>query len=105
MPQPSWPQRRADALVELANQFAIHREAALAHHGGDRPHVVVSIDYDDLLSDCHAAGLADGTILTPGQLRQVACDAGILPIILGGLELLDVGRGRRLVTPDIRHAS
>ena len=101
--QPSWPQRRADALVELARRVAVHREAP--RHGGDRPHVVVLIDYEDLLSDCHAAGLADGTMLTPGQLRQFACDAGILPIILGGPSgALDVGREQRLVTPDIRHA-
>ena len=101
--QPSWPQRRADALVELARRVAIHREAP--RHGGDRPHVVVLIDYDDLLGDCHAAGLADGTMLTAGQLRQYACDAGILPIILDGPSgVLDVGREQRLVTPDIRHA-
>jgi uncharacterized protein DUF222 len=27
VPQPSWPQRRADALVELARRIAIHRDA------------------------------------------------------------------------------
>ena len=44
-------------------------------------------------------------MLTAGQLRQFACDAGILPIILGGPSgALDVGREQRLVTPDIRHA-
>ena len=101
--QPSWPQRRADALVELARRVAIHREAP--KHGGDRPHLVVLINYDDLLGDCHRAGLADGTQLTAGQLRQYACDAGILPVILGGSSgVLDVGREQRLVTPDIRHA-
>ncbi len=101
--QPSWPQRRADALVELARRVAIQQ--AVPKHGGDRPHLVVLIDYDDLLSDCRGAGLADGTQLTAGQLRQFACDAGILPIILGGPSgVLDVGREQRLVTPDIRRA-
>ncbi len=101
--QPSWPQRRADALVELARRVAIQQ--AVPKHGGDRPHVVVLIDYEDLLSDCRGAGLADGTQLTAGQLRQFACDAGILPIILGGPSgVLDVGKEQRLVTPDIRHA-
>ncbi len=101
--QPSWPQRRADALVELARRIAIQQAAP--KHGGDRPHMVVLIDYDDLLSDCRGASLADGTQLTAGQLRQHACDAGILPIILGGPSgVLDVGREQRLVTPDIRHA-
>ncbi|MFT4217829.1 MAG: DUF222 domain-containing protein [Micropruina sp.] len=101
--QPSWPQRRADALVELARRIAIHQVAP--KHGGDRPHVVVTITYNDLLGNCHGAGLADSTGLTPGQLRQFACDADILPIVLGGpSEVLDVGRTQRLVTPEIRHA-
>ncbi len=103
VPQPSWPQRRADALVELARRIAIHRDAP--KHGGDRPHLTILINYDDLLNDCHGAGLADGTQLTAGQLRQYACDAGILPVIMGGTSgVLDVGREQRLVTPDIRHA-
>ena len=103
VPQPTWPQRRADALVELARRVAIHRDAP--KHGGDRPHMTILINYDDLLGDCHGAGLADGTQLTAGQLRQYACDAGILPVILGGPSgVLDVGRAQRLVTPDIRHA-
>ncbi|MFT3834110.1 MAG: DUF222 domain-containing protein [Micropruina sp.] len=101
--QPSWAQRRADALVELGRRIAIQQAAP--KHGGDRPHLVVLINYDDLLGDCHGAGLADGTQLTAGQLRQYACDAGILPVILGGPSgVLDVGRAQRLVTPDIRHA-
>ena len=50
-------------------------------------------------------GLVDGTELTPGQLRRWACDAGIIPTVLGGTSApLDVGREQRLVTPDIRHA-
>ena len=103
VPQPSWPQRRADALVELARRVAIQQAAP--KHGGDRPHLAILIDYHDLLSDCRGAGLADGTQLTAGQLRQYACDAGILPVILGGQSgVLDVGRDQRLVTPDIRRA-
>ncbi len=103
VPQPSWPQRRADALVELARRVAIQQAAP--KHGGDRPHLAILIDYEDLLGDCRGAGLADGTRLTAGQLRQYACDAGILPVILGGASgVLDVGREQRLVTPDIRRA-
>ncbi len=101
--QPSWPQRRADALVEWARRAAARRVAP--RHGGDRPHLVVTIRYEDLLGDCHRAGLAGGTPLTPSQLRLFACDAGVLPVILGGPSgVLDVGREQRLVTPDLRRA-
>ena len=101
--QPSWPQRRADALVELARKAATHRVAPV--HGGDRPHLTITVRYEDLLADCRSAGLVDGTELTPSQLRQYACDAGILPVILGGDSgVLDLGRQHRLVTSDIRKA-
>ena len=95
--------RRADALMDIARHVANCQAAP--RHGGDRPHMVISIGYQDLLDDCRLAGLVDGTELTPGQLRRWACDAGVIPIVLGGDSApLDVGREQRLVTPDIRHA-
>ena len=54
---------------------------------------------------CWNAHLANGHRLTAGELRQYACDAGILPVILGGPSgVLDVGTEHRLVTPPIRKA-
>jgi hypothetical protein len=68
--QPSWPARRADALVELARRAAVQQAAP--KHGGDRPHVVVTIRYQDLIGACRDAGLPDGTGLTPAQFRHYA---------------------------------
>jgi hypothetical protein len=51
------------------------------------------------------ARLGSGTPLHPGTARRLACDAGLLPVVLGtNSELLDVGRLHRLVTPAIRRA-
>jgi hypothetical protein len=51
------------------------------------------------------ARLGSGTPLQPGTARRLACDAGLLPVVLGtNSELLDVGRLHRLVTPAIRRA-
>lgn len=95
--------RRADALVDLARHIA--NCAAAPKHGGDRPHIVVTMNYQDLVNDCRHGGLIDDTTLTPSQLRRWACDAGIIPVVLGSNSMpLDVGREQRLVTPDIRHA-
>lgn len=96
--------RRADALVELARAAALHGDAP--RHGGDRPRVMVLVEHARLAEDCRGARLLDsGTELTAGQLRRLACDAGILPAVLGGGgEVLDVGREHRLVTPAIRAA-
>jgi hypothetical protein len=44
----------------------------------------------------------DGTELSAATIRRMACDAEIIPAVLGSRgEVLDVGRARRLVTPAI----
>ena len=74
--------------------------------GGDRPRIVVTLNYDKLHHDCIDAGLLEAdTPITASELRILACDAEILPAILGGAsETLDVGRAQRLVAPAIRTA-
>ncbi len=49
----------------------------------------------------HGCGTtAFGHTLTPGQIRVLSCDAQIIPAVLGtGPEPLDLGRGKRLITP------
>ncbi|WP_282006654.1 HNH endonuclease signature motif containing protein [Propioniciclava sinopodophylli] len=71
-----------------------------------RPTVVVTLSFDDLLNRVEQAGvLASGEQVTAGELRRLACDANIVPIVLGSAsQPLDVGRDQRLVTPAIRKA-
>ena len=97
-------QRRADALVAMVAARAEGRRAPKV--GGDRPRVVVTLDYDTLLRDAAGAGLiGDGEPLSAGDLRRLCCEADLLPAVLGGPSaILDVGRDCRLVTPDIRAA-
>jgi Domain of unknown function (DUF222) len=46
---------------------------------------------------------SDGQALTPAAVRRLACDAGFLPVVLGGDGVpLDIGRKRRLATADQR---
>jgi hypothetical protein len=69
----------------------------------------VTLDHATLKADLDAAGVgtgvgttADGTDLPPDTLRRLACDAEIIPAVLGGHgEVLDVGRLRRPVTTAI----
>lgn len=96
--------RRADALVNLV---AHHQRASLAPSlGGDRPRIVVTLSYDRLRDECIAAGvLESGESISAGDLRRLACDAEILPAVLGGpSEILDLGRSQRLVSPALRQA-
>jgi len=41
--------------------------------------------------------LVDGTEISPGEVRRLACCAGIIPAVLGGISaVLDLGRESRL---------
>jgi hypothetical protein len=68
----------------------------------------VLIDADTLLGRLHERGrceLADGTPVTPETARRLACEADLLPVVLGGAgQPLDVGRSRRLATTHQRSA-
>ena len=97
-------QRRADALIAMIINHTAGRRAPKV--GGDRPRVVVTVDYTKLIQDAAAAGLiGDGEPLSAGDLRRLCCDADLLPAVLGGPStVLDVGRDNRLVTPELRAA-
>ena len=99
--------RMWDALVE-----AMHRLAdtdLLPESHGATPRVTVTVDYDTLVAGLGEAGAArsGGTSTPPSAaaVRRLACDAEILPVVLGSRsQVLDVGRTHRLVTPGIWRA-
>ena len=96
-------QRRADALGEIC-RLAL-RTGHLPDSGGDRPQLVVTVPLDALINGVRAGALETGARLTPGAVRRLACDAAVLPAVLGGnSQVLDVGRQRRLFTGPLRRA-
>ncbi len=96
--------RTADALMLLAQIAA--NSGHLPNQGMDRPHIVLTLDHDTLASGLGRITLPGHTgMLGAGDARRLACDAGILPVVLGGpSQLLDVGREERLFTKAIRAA-
>lgn len=100
-------QRRADALADLA-RFSL-RGARLPDHNGDRPHVMVTIPWSELRNGIGAGQLSHATLngyeVTPATARRLACDADIIPVVLGGRgEVLDLGRSSRLFSRAQRRA-
>jgi Domain of unknown function (DUF222) len=96
-------QRRADALVEVCRLASACGD--LPDNGGDRPQVVVTIDYDLLRQQTGAATLDHGAPISAAAARRTACDAAIIPAILGSAgQVLDLGRQTRLVTGPLRRA-
>jgi hypothetical protein len=70
--------------------------------------VAVLIDYQTLVDGRHDGTVceySDGTTIPPEAARRHACEANIIPVVLGGdSRPLDVGRARRLATPAQRTA-
>ncbi|MGD9703873.1 MAG: DUF222 domain-containing protein, partial [Acidimicrobiia bacterium] len=103
-PTRTWSQKQADALVTISEFFLTHHD----HDTGIRhtPHVDIHVDLDTL--EHRSPGrceLTDGTHLPRQQLERLLCDSHIGRIITrGGSAILDVGRRRRLVTPNQRRA-
>ncbi|MFT3886835.1 MAG: DUF222 domain-containing protein [Arachnia sp.] len=98
--------RRADALVLLTQLAASSGE--LPAHGLDRPHLHVTMTLETLTTGLGRVGLlgqGDGAGLSAAEARRLACDASIIPVVLGSAsEPLDVGREARLFTKPIRAA-
>ncbi|MFI6064207.1 DUF222 domain-containing protein [Micromonospora sp. NPDC051227] len=94
-------QRRHDALADICRLTL--RATELPEHGGDPAQIVVTTSYDELTRQLSSGTLDTGLSLTPEAVRRLACDATLLPAVLGGAgQVLDVGRQRRLITGPLR---
>jgi hypothetical protein len=97
------PVRQGQALKEVLRMFLDHGDAPT--NGGEHPHVTVTMRYNDLKQRIEEAVLAYGGPISAGEARRIACDAQIIPVVMGSeSEVLDVGRTSRLITPAIRKA-
>jgi hypothetical protein len=99
-------QRAADALVEIVDAAEALESGAStsASIPAGAAQIQVLIPYADLLDRAAASGLlADGTRLSAGELRLLACSAELIPAVLGtDSQVLDVGRKHRLAPPALR---
>ena len=100
-------QRRADALGALARHALASEQ--LPEVNGSKPLIQITIDWDTLHT-----GIGTGRIGSPGHdlpidvetVRRLACDANILPVILGGPSgVLDIGRVSKTWPLAIRRAA
>jgi hypothetical protein len=100
----SAPQRNGDALAEALNLVA--GSGKLPMQGQERPHITVTISWEMLRDTIgHATTAHNGAILSPETARRIACDAKILPMVLGSDGVpLDLGDEERLITPALRKA-
>jgi hypothetical protein len=107
-------QRRADALVALADlSLTVHANPDLTHQAGLTPRpaqLLTTIPFNELRDGITtrqlSAATLNGATITPNTARMLACDAGIIPAVLGGTsEILDLGRSTRTWTTAQRRAA
>ena len=94
-------QRRGEALVALVKRAVASADASPK---GSKSQLFVTVDLETLRTGLRGAGetLAGpeaGTLLAPEAVRRLACDATVIPTVLGVAgEVVDLGRGVRLFT-------
>ena len=98
--------RRGEALIE-----ALRRSVTVTHPDTATPTanpkaiLLITLDFETLAARYGAAHVvgtrADGMLLGCDTIRKLACDAAIIPAVLGaGGAVLDQGREKRLFTTD-----
>jgi 5-methylcytosine-specific restriction endonuclease McrA len=96
-------QRRADALREICRAYLDRSDRPVV--AGERPHVLVRVDWTTLAGATGTARVGDTGSITAEDARRVACDASVSRIVIRGRsEPLDVGRRSPVVSPTLRRA-
>ena len=96
------PERLGRAFGEFIERYPAEKVPAA---GGVNATVVVTMDLATLLGGVKAASLDTGEQISADQARRLACEAGIIPAVLGGAsQVLDLGRRRRFHTESQRIA-
>ena len=96
---------------DVTHQAGLAFVELIEHLPTDRLHtktaatVVITLDHDKLTAALGVAGLDTGDVVSAGDLRRLACGAGLVPAVLGGSSLpMDLGRTSRLFTEHQRVA-
>ncbi|WP_406022172.1 HNH endonuclease [Nocardioides sp. NBC_00850] len=105
-PLPPWERLMGQGFVRLLETVD---PAALPRHGGDATTINVVINLEELRKDLGIATLGydetNGTTISAAEARRMACNATIIPWVLGSdSEVLDAGRGSRFFQPIQRKA-
>jgi hypothetical protein len=99
----SRPLRLGQAFIEY---LETRHPAGTPKAGGIAATVVVTMTMENLLGDSdHAALLDTGAAISASEARRLACEAGIIPAVLGSRsQVLDLGRKARFHTEPQRVA-
>jgi hypothetical protein len=103
-PIESFPQRRADALVEIVESYLATGPMALS--GGERYELIVHVDQEVLTERAEGrCEMENGPWISAETARRFACDASVVRMLDDELgEPLSVGRKTRSIPTALRRA-
>lgn len=93
-----WDRLLGQAFIHL---LRLCDPGTLPHHGGDATTVMVTMTLDQLRSELGTALIGfEGEKITAAEARKLACNAGIIPVVLGTDSVpIDAGRTARIALP------
>ncbi|MFC3895933.1 DUF222 domain-containing protein [Lentzea rhizosphaerae] len=95
------PERDGDAFADLIDLML--RADRLPEHGGEPVTLTVTMNYEDLAATTGVATLDTREQVSAKLVRRLACNAGVIPVVLGGRsEQLDIGRKTRTFPAALR---
>ncbi len=90
----TYGQRLGRAFAELIEHLPVDK---LPQHGVANAQIVVTIDAKTLATGIGEATLDTGGVISASEARRLACNAGLLPVVLDGpSKILDLGMSQRL---------
>lgn len=94
--------REGRALAQLCEHLPTDK---LPGAGGVSAILTVNFDFETLAQGVRAATLSTGTRMSAGEVRRLACNAGLIPQVFDGASVpLDLGRSKRTFTIHQRRA-
>ncbi|MDO8270471.1 MAG: DUF222 domain-containing protein [Gammaproteobacteria bacterium] len=105
LPEKTFPRKRVDALLALAEQAMSTMEEGLQPlSSADKYQVVVHIEHGNQQL-CSIESGAHHLPLSPATARRLCCDASLVPMLEDASgNVLNVGRKTRAIPPSIRRA-
>jgi hypothetical protein len=94
-------EREGDAFADLIDLML--RADGLPEHGGEPVTLTLTMAYRDLVEQTGFAMADDHERVPAALVRRLACNAGVIPVVLGGRsEPMDIGRKTRTFPAAIR---
>jgi hypothetical protein len=96
-------ERHGDAFAEIIELAAASDD--LPEHGGERPHLALTMSFEDFVLMRKPAEVEGDGLLNPASAQRIACDSKVMRVVLGAeKESLSIGRASRTIPNTIRRA-